>query len=103
MKRLHHVTLISFRDETPESVREELIKICQNLQKDCGGIGAGILSWNVDRNLDMRKEMHIVEIAVFENDDALQEFRVHPAHQAFTDRLREVADWYVGDIMAEYP
>jgi len=100
-ENLWHVVLISFRDSASESVRQEVYERYQTLDRDCGGIDAGIVLWKVDRNLDLRKKVHLVEIAVFKDNEALQRFRVHPKHQELTDILREFADWQVGDIIIE--
>jgi len=45
----------------------------------------------------------LVEVAIFENDDALQRFRGHPKHKKFTNVLSEIADWWVGDICVDLP
>lgn len=96
--KIWHVALISFYKNTPEAVRKEIYDRYQTLAEDCGGKDAGILYWEVGSNLDPRKGDHLVEISIFENDDALQRFRIHPKHKELTDILRGVADWRVGDI-----
>ena len=98
---LWHVVLISFREGVPEAKRREIFDRYQTLAEDCGGENAGILLWRVGWNLDLRKKVHLVEIAIFENDAALQAFRKHPKHTELTVILREIADWWVGDIPAE--
>ena len=98
MKNLWHVVLISFRPETPEKGRQEIYNRFQTLAQDCGGKKAGILFWRVDRNLDLRKNVHLVEISVFKDQAALQTFRKHPKHKELTDILSRMADWLVGDI-----
>ncbi|MBI2047566.1 MAG: Dabb family protein [Parcubacteria group bacterium] len=98
MKALWHVVLISFRPETPESVRMEIYKCYQTLGEDCGGMNAGILFMLVEHNLDLRKNIHLVEIALFKDSDALQTFRQHPKHKELVDILSKVADWQIGDI-----
>ncbi|OGG45180.1 hypothetical protein A2673_03765 [Candidatus Kaiserbacteria bacterium RIFCSPHIGHO2_01_FULL_50_13] len=95
---LWHQVLISFRDTASEAVKREVYERYQTLDKDCGGEAAGILFWKVDWNLDVRKGVHLVEIAVFRDDAALQAFRVHPKHKEITDIVREVSDWQVGDL-----
>ena len=95
---LWHVVLISFHPKTNEDVRDTVYDQYQSLAEDCGGQDAGIIYWQVDRNIDLRKNVHLVEIAIFENDDALQRFRNHPKHQSLTNLLSQIADWQVGDI-----
>jgi len=96
---LHHVVLIKFKDGTPDSVKQDIYDRYQTLGDDCGGRDAGILSWMVKKNLDLRKGISLVEIAIFTDSDALQKFRVHPKHVEIADILQHVADWFVGDIM----
>ena len=101
IETLWHVAFISFRPGTPETVKQEVYDRYQTMDEDCGGRDAGILFWKVKHNLDLRKNVHLVEIAIFEDDAPLQRFRAHPKHKELTDILREVADWWVGDIPAD--
>jgi hypothetical protein len=97
---LRHVVLISFKENTPESVMRDIYDRYQTLADDCGGREAGILSWVARRNLDLRKGVHLVVIAAFTGNDALQAFRMHLKHKVLVDGiLSKVADWQIGDIM----
>lgn len=98
MKNILHVVLISFKPEASKLVRQEIYDRYQTLAQDCGGENAGILFWKVDHNLNLRKNVHLVEIAVFKDTGALRAFGQHPKHKEFTDMLSKVADWQVGDI-----
>lgn len=100
-QHLVHVVLISFKQETPEPARQKIYEMYQTLDRDCGGKEAGVLFWKVAHNLDLRKGVHLVEVAVYTNNDALQAFRTHPKHTEFTNLLRKVADWQVGDMMID--
>jgi hypothetical protein len=95
-----HVVLISFRAEATPEQRQQVFADYQGLGEKCGGKDAGILFWQVDHNLDQRKHWHLVEFAVFRDDDAFQRFREHPAHNELTEVLRKIADWAVGDILS---
>lgn len=103
MKALWHIALISFRPDAPEEIRKEIFDQYQTLAEDCGGRDTGILFWKVAHNLDLRKNVHLVEIAVFKDDAALQAFRGHPKHKELTDVLSKVADWWVGDVYQTLP
>mgnify|MGYP001608183030 CR=1 FL=1 len=103
MDRLVHVVLISFKPETPEETKQWIYQKYQTLEQDCGSKDAGILYWRVQENLDLRKGVHLVEVAVYTDNDALQAFRNHPKHKEITDVLRDVADWQVGDITCPFP
>lgn len=96
---LHHIVLISFKPNTSESIMQDIFDRYQTLDKMCGGKEAGILLWKVKKNMDLRKNVHLVEIAEFINNDSLQAFRRHPEHQKIANDLSKVADWQVGDIM----
>ncbi|MEK7195126.1 MAG: Dabb family protein [Patescibacteria group bacterium] len=105
---LWHVVLISFHGDTSLEERKMVWELYQSLAEDCGGEEAGIALFRVDWNLDLRKNVHLVEIAVFRDDAALQAFRNHPKHRKLTDIMRNIADWQVGDIhhpptLAEIP
>lgn len=100
---LWHVVLISFRAETPEETRQWIYDRYQTMDVDCGGKEAGVLSWKVERNLDLRKNVHLVEIATFRDDKALQAFRQHPKHKELTDVLSKIADWQVADVNLPAP
>ncbi|MDP3935051.1 MAG: Dabb family protein [Candidatus Giovannonibacteria bacterium] len=95
---LWHIVLISFRQGAPQAARQEIYDRYQTLDEDCGGKEAGILFWKVDWNLDLRKNVHLVERASFESAEALQTFRRHPKHEELTDILSQIADWQVGDV-----
>lgn len=98
-KALWHVVLISFKQDSTEEQRQEIYNRYQTLDEDCGGREAGILFWKVGHNLDLRKGVHLLEIALFESNDALQAFRCHPKHKEFTETLlSKVADWKVADM-----
>lgn len=96
---LFHTVLISFTEKATEEQRVKVYDLYQTLAEDCGGRAAGILYFKVDHNLDLRKNVHLVELAVFTDNEALQKFRTHEAHKEVTDILREIADWQVGDVL----
>jgi hypothetical protein len=98
-EKLRHIVLISFKNSTPAAVRKDVYDRYQTLAEDCGGKEAGILSWRVAKNMDLRNGVHLVEVARFSDNDALQRFRAHPKHKEITDILCNVADWQVGDFM----
>ena len=103
MDPLFHVVLISFQESVQETSREEVYNRYQTLAVDCGGREAGIIFFKVEKNLDPRKGAHLVEIAVFRDNEALQQFRVHPKHKELTEILCRIADWQVGDITSPLP
>lgn len=96
---LWHVVLISFHANASGSAMQEVYDRYQTLAEECGGAGEGILHFQVNHNLDQRKGVHLVEIAVFRSNEDLQRFRMHPRHVELTDILKSIADWQVGDSM----
>ncbi|OGC84533.1 hypothetical protein A3F55_00985 [Candidatus Adlerbacteria bacterium RIFCSPHIGHO2_12_FULL_53_18] len=87
-----------FRSHATEAQKKEIFDRYQTLGEDCGGVEAGILFLQVAHNLDQRKGMHMVEVAIFRDAAALQAFRKHPWHQELTNILGTFADWAAGDI-----
>ncbi len=98
-----HIVLISFHEQTPEDVRKEIYEDFQTLGERCGGKDAGILFWKVEKNLDLRKNVHLVQLAIFENDDAFQRYRAHAAHTEIANKLKEAANWQVGQFHTNLP
>ena len=100
---LHHVILISFLSEAEESIKNEIIKRYSTLGFDCGGYEAGILFWSAKPNKDLRKNIHLVEVAIFKDDESFENFKKHPKHVEVVELLKTSANWFVGDIYHEFP
>jgi len=101
---LRYIVLISFKPGVLSDIREKVYRHYQTLGEKCGGKKAGILDWRVEHNLDLRKGVHLVEVAVFKNNKSLQTYRRHPAHVDFVENLvRHVADWQVGALYEPAP
>ncbi len=99
---LWHVLLIKFNTDTAQEAKDRIFGLYQTLATDCGGKEAGILYFKVERNLDLRKNIELVEIAIFRDNEALQAFRVHPLHVTLAQDLSKIADWQVGDILLPF-
>lgn len=95
---LLHVVLVSFYPNMPTDIKQGIFESLWTLGTDCGGENAGVLFWQVGWNLDLRKNVHLVEVALFRDAEALEAFRQHPKHVEVGARLRAVADWQVGDL-----
>ena len=96
-----HVVLISFYDGVPQERRATLLRRLEEMGDACGGEDAGVEYWKATWNLDQRKAYHILQFAIFSDEHKFQEFRAHPAHMAFSNELREIADWVVGDFQID--
>lgn len=57
----------------------------------------GSLKWVIERSIDERKGIVIVEDSTFESQAALDAFRVSEEHAEAVAFMRENADWVVGD------
>lgn len=93
-----HSVLVSFRDNASKEQRDLLVAQYRTLGETCGGAGEGILFWQAGVNLDQRKAWHIVQFAIFRDNEALQRFRSHPAHAELAEIMRPIGDWAVGDL-----
>ena len=102
MDALWHVVLIKFKSGASQQEKDAIYERYQTLAADAGGKDAGILFFKVERNLDLRKGVELVQIAIFEDNDAVQRYRFHPAHAALAGDLSKIADWQVGDMMLPY-
>ena len=98
-----HVVLISFRVGVTESRRNEVLEKLRCLGENCGGRQAGIISWKVEWNLDLRKGVNLVEVGIFENEAAFRVFCAHERHKKIGKVLGKVADWKIGDFQAPMP
>lgn len=100
---LHHVVLISFLADTPQEMREEIANKYATLGDDAGGKEAGVLFWSVKPNMDTRKNIHLVEIAIFKDNKSFEDFKNNPKHIEVVELLKKSANWTVGDIMESFP
>lgn len=102
-KYLYHVVLISFLPEAISEVREEIIRRYLTLGEDCGGRSKGIFFWSAQPNTDLRKNIHMTEIAIFKDQESFEEFKNHPKHKEVVELLKKSANWFVGDITDTFP
>lgn len=88
MPVLRHVILFRLREGADPDTAVRLLRESRP---------AGALKWVIERSVDERKGIVIVEDTTFPDADALEAFRMSAAHKASVDYLREWADWVVGD------
>lgn len=100
---LHHFVLISFFSSTSQEMKDEIARRYSTLGEEAGGTEKGILFWSVKPNMDTRKNIHLVEFAIFKNKQSLDDFKNHPRHVEVVELLKASADWYVGDIIDVFP
>ena len=97
---LYHVVLFKLHQDAPAGMKKRAFELYQQLKEDTGGDEAGVLYFELKENMDLRKGVEWVELAVFRNNDALQAFRKHPAHTTVADIMSQIGDWFVGDFMS---
>ncbi|MFH0852563.1 MAG: Dabb family protein [bacterium] len=102
-ENVFHVILFSFKPGSTEGQRQEAFLRLQSMGEDCGGKEAGILFWTVRENMDLRKSVHLVEVSAFKNYAALRKFKDHPKHKEIGELMKQIADWWTGDIYAPMP
>lgn len=88
MPVLRHVILFRLREGADA---ETAIRLLRESRPD------GALKWVIERSIDERKGVVIIEDTTFPDAEALQAFRVSDAHQESVEFMREWADWVVGD------
>ncbi|UUY07878.1 Dabb family protein [Pseudomonas sp. J452] len=58
-----------------------------------------IAGWACGRNISLRKQaMDFVVMGLFENQQALSAFLIHPNHQLGVQKWQKIASWQVVDI-----
>ena len=87
-----HLVLFRVHDHVPEPD-------VQAAEQALAGLGAlpGVVEWTVRRSDDDRKGRIVVENGLFDDADALAAWRDLPEHRAVGERMREIADWWIGD------
>jgi hypothetical protein len=100
---LHHIVLISFLPNISQDIKDEIALRYATLGDDCGGKKEGILFWSAKPNMDTRKNIHLIEVAIFKDKDSFENFKNHPKHKEVVELLKTSADWSVGDTIESFP
>lgn len=93
---LRHIVLFRVHDGVTADRLSEAVDCLDSL-----GTIPGILEWTVRLSTDDRKGVVIVENALFESRASLEVFAAHPDHQVSAERLRNMADWWIGDYVED--
>ena len=100
IKGLYHIIFISFKKGTPNSIKKKIYCQYQTLGVETGGRKAGILYWNIQQNLDLRKNIQLIEFAVFKNEYALERFKNHPKYIKLVENyVKKYCNWYRGNFI----
>lgn len=100
---LHHVVLITFLPTASQEIKDEIADRYATLGEDCGGEKAGILFWSAKPNMDTRKNIHLIEVAIFKDKPSYENFKNHQKHKEVVELLKISADWMVGDTIEAFP
>lgn len=87
-----HIVLFRMRHVATEND----IEGAQQALRALGGF-AEVASWKVERSLDARKGVMLVEDATFADAQDFELWRARAAHGATAALLSEISDWWVGD------
>ena len=63
----------------------------------------GVLEWRIERSLDERKGVVVMQNSLFASMDALHAFRSDPVHARVAEFLSRNADWLVADHLEQHP
>lgn len=88
MAELRHVILFRLREGADAGRALALLRSFQP---------PGTTKWVIERSVDDRKGVVIVEDATFESQAALDAFRVSEDHTEAVAFMKDNADWLVGD------
>lgn len=58
-----------------------------------------ILEWRVEKSVDIRKGIVIVENGLFKDDRAYERFRKSDKHVEIVSFMGQISDWTVGDYI----
>ncbi len=74
--------------------------LCDEIIRRMKALGqgvAGLRTWVIVESKDTRKGRFVIEDSTFESEGAFLGFRLSQPHREFTNFLKDVADWRVGD------
>ena len=92
-RNIRHIVLFKLFDGVDEATELEAL----GLLKQLGENNNNILSWTVERSLDTRKGVVIIENSLFKNTASLQEFRHSAKHAEVSGFMKQISAWLVGD------
>lgn len=94
MAAFRHIVLFQVHPGVTDPQVDEAVDALRSL-----GSLPGIERWVVERSLDERKGVVIVEDATFVDRAAFEAFRSSDQHRAAGEQLAAIADWLVGDFV----
>jgi hypothetical protein len=87
---IRHVLLFKFRPSASKQQRRQAF----NMLKDLGSDIPQVREWSIGvQALQSEKAYDIAQVSSFDNFNALEEFKLNPAHIKVRDYLSKIADW----------
>jgi hypothetical protein len=98
---IRHILLFRFNEGVPQEVRDDATNKLTALGEQCPTVDY----WSVGANIaDSKSAFDMAEVADFEDEEALQAYKEHPAHRELAEHLGTIATWALVDyeFTAEY-
>lgn len=92
---IRHIILFKLYEEIDPKLEIKAIQLLQALGEGDGGI----LEWRVERSMDTRKGVVIIESGLFKDGQAYERFRKSKKHLETVNFMKQIADWTVGDYI----
>jgi len=92
---LRHVLLFKFYDNVPEETRARAVAAL----KELGALVPEVREWSVERDIGVRpgRNHDLAQVSAFDDQAALERYRVHPEHIRVRDLMATCCDWVVVD------
>lgn len=90
---LRHIVLFKLYEGISQEKEAKAVQLLKQLGEDSDDI----LSWKIEKSLDTRKGMIIVENGLFKNANALEAFRLSEKHAHVSAFMKQIAHWLAGD------
>jgi hypothetical protein len=91
---IRHILLFKFKEGVSQDVRDDATQRLTGLGEQCPTVS----SWSVGVNeADSVSAYDVAEVADFEDRQALQEYKDHPAHKDLAAHLGGIANWALVD------
>ena len=91
---IRHILLFRFNEGVSDEVRQDAVSRLEALGEQCPTIS----SWSIGVNFADSPSAHdVAEVGDFNNIEALNAYKDHPAHRDLSAHLRTIATWALAD------
>lgn len=89
---IKHIVMIRLKDDEPERKKQEALKLKAAIEGLMGNVPE-LRSMEVGLNLNIKPSAYdLVLTSTFDSMEALESYRVHPAHKIVLEHLYKVMD-----------